>query len=346
MANSLLAHMYSRIRGSQEDVATIALQYLITQSSELNSAFTNLIEDKLNTKLSNNLQYSCQSVGEDKERPDMAGTDQNGNEIVLCEMKFYAGLTHNQPLGYIDRLKVNAGIGLVFICPKSRQTSLWSKLKELCTERTVEFINNHCVEVDGIRMAIATWAEVIESIRSVAAATSSAYLSDIHQLKGFCDQMDSDAFIPFAPDDLTADKAIKQERYYSVVDEVYNLLSADESIHTESMGKASSYRTGYERKILIDETPVYFSFDRGMWKSNASTETPFWVAVGDGDIQAHPRFRQRLSSMDDVKKEDGVWSLTYFPLDPPIDATFDEVCLALKTQIINYVNIVKSYINQ
>ena len=33
MAKSLLAHMYSRIRGSQEDVATIALQYLVSQSN-------------------------------------------------------------------------------------------------------------------------------------------------------------------------------------------------------------------------------------------------------------------------------------------------------------------------
>lgn len=44
----------------------------------------------------------------------MAGTDRNGNEVVLCEMKFYAGLTQNQPLTYLDRLKGHDGIGFLF----------------------------------------------------------------------------------------------------------------------------------------------------------------------------------------------------------------------------------------
>ena len=51
MANSLLAHLYSRIRGSQEDIATISLQYLLSQSIALNEAFTQLIETKKNCSM-------------------------------------------------------------------------------------------------------------------------------------------------------------------------------------------------------------------------------------------------------------------------------------------------------
>ena len=40
MAESLLAHPYSRIKGSQEDVATASLQYIISSSEKLNKAFT------------------------------------------------------------------------------------------------------------------------------------------------------------------------------------------------------------------------------------------------------------------------------------------------------------------
>ena len=64
MAHSLLAHLYSRIRGSQEDVATISLQYLLSQSAELNKAFTTLIAAKLNVSLADRLQYKCQATGE------------------------------------------------------------------------------------------------------------------------------------------------------------------------------------------------------------------------------------------------------------------------------------------
>ncbi len=34
MAESLLAHLYSRIKGSQEDVATLSLQYIISSSAK------------------------------------------------------------------------------------------------------------------------------------------------------------------------------------------------------------------------------------------------------------------------------------------------------------------------
>lgn len=98
MANSRLAHLYSRIRGSLEDVAAVSLQYLLTQSRSLNLAFTKLISKHFAVSLPDTMQYSCQSVGEDKERPDMSGSDEHGNEKILYEMKFYAGLTANQPL--------------------------------------------------------------------------------------------------------------------------------------------------------------------------------------------------------------------------------------------------------
>jgi hypothetical protein len=88
MAKSLLAHLYTRISGSQEDVATIALQYLVSQSEELNREFTRLLSSSLHINLEEHLQYTCQVTGKENERPDMAGIDKKGREIVLCEMKF------------------------------------------------------------------------------------------------------------------------------------------------------------------------------------------------------------------------------------------------------------------
>ena len=145
MANSLLAYLYPRIRGSQEDIATLALQYLLSQSKALNKAFTKQIADCLGVELDESLQYTCQSVGENHERPDMVGSDALGHERIICEMKFYAGLTANQPLGYLDRLKDAGGKGLVFICPKARQTMLWSKLYGLCAQRD----RNPALELGG-----------------------------------------------------------------------------------------------------------------------------------------------------------------------------------------------------
>ena len=60
MSYSLLAHLYPHIRGSQEDIATLSLQYLLSQSNELNKSFTALIADTLQAEFTSALQYSCQ----------------------------------------------------------------------------------------------------------------------------------------------------------------------------------------------------------------------------------------------------------------------------------------------
>ena len=46
MNTSLLAHLYPYIKGSQEDVATYSLQYLLSQSDKLNIAFTKWLQRK------------------------------------------------------------------------------------------------------------------------------------------------------------------------------------------------------------------------------------------------------------------------------------------------------------
>ena len=339
MANSLLAHLYSRIRGSQEDIATISLQYLLSQSIALNEAFTHLIETNFEVKLEEKLQYVCQAVGEEKERPDMAGINASGQEIVLCEMKFYAGLTQNQPVNYLNRLKNNDGKGLLFICPKSRQTSLWAKLKKLCSEFEVVSINGYCIQVNGIRMAITTWSEILDRLRKVASSSAQELLSDIQQLDGYCSQMDTDAFLPFSPEDLTADNAKKAERYYEVVDKTIDLLYADENHITSKKGlKATAYRKGYGRSIYFDEFAITMDYNRDFWKSTNSIETPFWVAIRNKDWDTTDEMQSIINGIPSLKKE-VVWYATFIALEPLVDSTLDEICLDLKRQILEYVDL-------
>lgn len=345
MGSSLLAHLYSRIRGSQEDVATLALQYILTQSERLNSAFTKLAEYRLGIVLPEKLIYTCQESGENKERPDMSGRDNNGNEIILCEMKFYAGLTSNQPLGYIDRLKEENGKGLVFICPSVRTINLWNKISNICAQRETKQINNGCICTDGIHITILTWAEVIEVLHSTAASVAPELIADIQQLKGFCDLIDSEAFIPFTSQDLSAGCAVMMDRYYRVIDGVYDLIAADKSISTGVIGKASPYVSGYERKLIVNDTLVFFSFDRAMWKNNNCMETPFWVAIGNSEYQQSSSFQKFLKSIDERKIAHSYYGrMTYFALDVMTDAALDDVCSDLKNQILNYLKLVQNVI--
>lgn len=339
MAQSLLAHLYSRIRGSQEDVATLSLQYILSQSDVLNKTFTKQIGDILHVELPD-LQYTCQATGENSERPDLAGTDLAGNEQVLCEMKFYAGLTGNQPLGYLDRLNENGGKGLLFVCPGTRVTNLWGKLQEVCRERTVEPIVNHCIKVDGVSLAITTWSDILDRLTQVAASSAPDSMSDINQLAGFCAQMDSDAFIPFTTEDLTAGMSRKIDRYYQVVSQTMELLKSDPKLKTSSQRlRSSNVQDGYTRSLYVDGFGVSLSYDRDFWKRNSSAETPFWLLICDTIIstsvwELSPKAEKCLLKIPDAKKE-GQW----LALEALTDATLEEVCLDLKRQILEYLDV-------
>lgn len=334
MAESLLAHLYTHIKGSQEDVATLSLQYILSQSAELNLAFTKQIAECLHIDL-DDLQYTCQSVGENQERPDLAGVDFYGNEQVLCEMKFYAGLTENQPLGYLDRLKKNNGKGLLFICPQVRQTNLWATLQKHCPD--AEYISPTCISFTGIHMGITNWSDILTRLNNTASSVANHCLSDIKQLIGFCAQMDSDAFLPFTQEDFSPEVARKAERYYAVIDETINVLCADKSLDTSLKGlRATANRDGYLRSVYIDSFGVSLAYDRVFWKNTATLETPFWVSIRNKEWAQPTEMQIIHRRFPDQKKED--WGHFYLALEPLTNATLDEVCQDLKRQILEYLN--------
>lgn len=338
MATSLLSHLYSRIKGSQEDVATLSLQYIIAQSPALNREFTRLLCRALHGNVDGELNYVCQSVGENMERPDISGTDASGKEQILCEAKFYAGLTENQPNKYLDRLQKEGALGLVFICPDARKVTLWSKLLELCKDRATTPVDEYCVTVDGVQMTIVTWSIIIDSLRHVAASEATEALSDIHQLDGFCSLMDREAFIPFATEDFGPENAIREERHYQVVDAVFNRLLADKSLHATSKRlKAAAYRNGYVRYFFVRGHSLSLYYDRQLWSSARSEETPFWVKFKDASWKQTERYVQAFNKYPERVKElvNGEVTLALFA---PANAALDEVSEAIAAQIVSYID--------
>ncbi|MEE1061238.1 MAG: hypothetical protein UH080_05370 [Ruminococcus sp.] len=343
MKNSLLAHLYPYIKGSQEDIATYSLQYLLLQSKEINKAFTKRISDVLHVDIEDTLQYVCQVTGksEEKERPDMAGLDSIGNETVLFEMKFYATLTINQPNKYLDRLIECNGKGLLFICPTARQTNLWAKLNELCEGRNIEVIDEHCIKVDGISLGIITWTEIIEMLKQVASAVAINFTSDIAQLEGYCEQLDREAFIPFTASDLSAEMANRGERYYDILDEIVELFCADKKYKVSKKGlKATAYRKGYVRYLYIDEFAISLNYDRDMWKTPECVETPFWFSVRDKEWDMTDELIKKHSVFAENKKQ-WFWGQIFLALEPLQNSTFAEVCEDIKNQMERYIAIVK-----
>ena len=124
---TLLAHLASKLSPQPETVATEALCHILHNSEAARNA----------------LQEFLQSVGVDVgrintvwtevsrvagERPDLSCMDGDGRERVLIELKFWAGLTANQPATYLSRLPDDRPSALLVVIPSMRFETLWPEL--------------------------------------------------------------------------------------------------------------------------------------------------------------------------------------------------------------------------
>jgi hypothetical protein len=124
--DTLLGHLaFRRLTTQVEDLATEALGYVLSRSDAARTALKRHV-DRCGVTLPEQLSYLTQSVGEHEERPDVVGQTADGVERLLIEAKFWAGLTENQPVGYLNRLPT--GGVLLFVVPEKRLHSCWSEL--------------------------------------------------------------------------------------------------------------------------------------------------------------------------------------------------------------------------
>lgn len=127
--DSLLSFVARRHTQGLEDVATDALSFILMRSDSARGALSEFLGDdgdplpiaKANTQAFLESSYAY---------PDMALYDSGGAVSAYVESKFWAPLTHNQPVTYWEALPKNRRTVLLFVAPQSRvdEGSLWDEL--------------------------------------------------------------------------------------------------------------------------------------------------------------------------------------------------------------------------
>jgi hypothetical protein len=79
---SLLGQFYTRIKGSQEDIASEGLVYILNRSKAARDVIGRIIKSELGLDLPD-LTYVSQNTGIKLERPDVTGCDDNGRSKIL-----------------------------------------------------------------------------------------------------------------------------------------------------------------------------------------------------------------------------------------------------------------------
>lgn len=329
---SLLAYLAPQIKLPQEDIATYSLCHIMNQSSDLRDCFTKILCSALSLQSAVGIKdYKPQVIGKEKERPDIVGFDEQGNESVICEAKFYAALTENQPDGYLKRLVENGGKGLVFLCPGNRIPGLWYQL-------TGDDAEERVLTVNGIAMGIVSWETVLNGLKAVSQNNGSLMLPDILELETFCNQIMSTEFIPFRKEDFGHDVARSLDRYYQLVDDVINKLLISKEVSASKKGLHSTPQWyGHSQYIRVEGIGIGVYFNREIWKQT-SPPSPFSMGFFSEHKEPVERYFAQLDGHY-VKRD--AKGFTYIVLEPPAGLTRDEAAVALTNQVIGHVRGLK-----
>ena len=340
MAGSLLAYLYPRIRGSQEDVATLSLSYLLAQSDILRSAFTKALSSHLHLSPDASIHFNTQVIGQQRERPDIVGVDDSGMERIICEAKFFAALTENQPNGYLRRLAGTANSGLIFLCPETRRVGLWRQVISLIPGEA-ELIDDMCVKTGTTHVSIISWTEVLDTLLLTVDRSAPELKDDLLQLIGCCKEMENTSFVPFKNEDFGADIAKGIDRYYMVIDNTTELLLRQDKYPASKKGlRATPLWNGHVQYIKVNGLCLGIFFYRELWKKDSSVYTPFWLKLCNDSWKQNEPVVAYLNSLPAQQTERNHDGNLFIALEAPVGCTLEETADTLAKEILMHV---KSY---
>ena len=127
--SSLLSFIAQRHTIGLEDVATDALFFILSRSTSAKQALSELLADEHGPMPIAKAQPWA--TDEHGAIPDLACLDEDGNLVALVESKFWAPLTHHQPVTYWQGLPAHRRAVLLFIAPDYRvdQGTLWEEME-------------------------------------------------------------------------------------------------------------------------------------------------------------------------------------------------------------------------
>lgn len=307
---SLLATLVDRFGTPPENLATEALNYILERSPAARRAMVDIAFPSmpLDDRARLTLTFRTQVAGADGSIPDLVGFDGDQREMLIIEAKFWAGLTDNQPVAYLNRLPTDRNATLLVVAPSLRFETLWPELirrasaanKSATLDRTLagggRVVRVGRTSSSERSMMIVSWATVLGAIESAARATGEyAALEDVRQLQSLSERQDTDAFLPIRSQELSEVTPRRLMQFINLVDDLHARLKIEKKIDTKGM--SLTYRKnqqGYYARFSWSMS--YIHVDLVKWSTLRAT--PIWLRLygptWDGGATL---VRDRLSSL-------------------------------------------------
>ncbi|WP_238015164.1 hypothetical protein KZZ52_01865 [Dactylosporangium sp. AC04546] len=284
----MFGFLATRLSVHPENVATEGLAYVLQTSIPVARAF----EDYLGrcAHLPAGLHYVTQATGEDGAIPDLAGIAGDGSAPLLVEAKFLAGLTDHQPVSYLQRLPADQPAMLLFIVPSARLELLWTEVLARSAagglSPTAEQGNGeyrHALVGAQHVLAVTSWRALLMTLVDAAiAANDPPARSNLDQLRGLCERMDSQAFVPLTVPDLSGSVAVRLLQYIDLIDRTVKRL-ANSGVASMRASDGSALRSKaadgwWGRYLALAGVTCLLRLSAQSWATDRAT--PIWLQIG------------------------------------------------------------------
>jgi hypothetical protein len=297
--HSLFGELAVRLDLHPENVATQALEFILTAHPAAWPAFRNFLA-QTTVNLPDRLTFRGQERGDDSAIPDLVGIDRDGRQVLVIEAKFWASLTENQPVVYLQRLPSDRDGALLVIAPTARLGSLWHKLLSRCRDAGVALTERESPPAEfklaslraGQVLALTSWRALLSSMtRDAEVRGASALAVDLTQLNGLCARMDTVGFLPLRASELAPEIGRRVQQFADLVDHV--VLEQLVPNHGASVKNLSTGggKSAYGRFFLMKGLGCFFCFSPSLWGQHGR---PMWQSVKEADWSQTQRIRDLL----------------------------------------------------
>ena len=329
---SLLAHLAWKLTNQTETLATEALGYILSQSTAARQALQETIRTG-GADIGPIASVATEARGKKNERVDLAALDEQGTERVLIEVKFWAGLTDNQPNTYLERLPADGNPAvLLFVAPEARLETLWPEVLrradgrfDLSESAGSQGIRTAIVDNSARRLMLTSWRALLGSMSSRASVEGdSSAERDILQLNALCEREDAEAFLPIRSGEFGPDVPRRMLNLQRLIDDATARGRKEGFISTKGL-RVTPQSHGYGTWIGIGSKDTswaiaWFGVDYRAWARDE--ETPLWLNfIGSPNMP-----------LSDITERLGGYQRYYFTLPTGVeyDAVLDSVVEELR----------------
>ena len=298
----LFGHLASRFSTHPENLATEAVAFIVDRSAAMREALRRLA-GRTTIELPPLTSFRSQAGDGQGNIPDLVGVDATRAERLFIENKFWAGLTENQPAGYLDRLPTEGGAVLLFVVPSKRLPIVWSELKSSAMNRGRDLPHPEQLPGDFLfvrltsstALAATTWNAVLDALDDVAGRSGDASApGDIAQLRSLCDVMDNEAFLPVRMEELTNLEVPRRLIGLADLIPALSQQAVDAGIADRTGLRETPGRYSSGRFLKIGPAGAWLGIDHKNWSRYGIS--PFWVIFNNTEWGRSPLVLDALKS--------------------------------------------------